>query len=258
MPSAVFDQKNVSYLKLAPFREVFEEGLPILVYHKVGPRPRGLKLKSIQMPEKVFQRQIAELTEAGFQTITLDEWKSFSIPHSRKVIITFDDGSRGVLRNAEKHMAKSGFKAIQYIVANHIGDINQWDVDNGEAKDALMDKEEIRDWLARGHQIGSHTLTHPKLAKTAADKARMEIFDSKKKLEDTFGIPIRHFCYPYGSYNAAARDFVGEAGYETAVTLKPGVNQPDALPLELLRIGTRHPTRNFRAVVKRFLGLEGK
>jgi len=248
-------RKNVCYTELAPFRELFESGLPVLVYHKTGPRPRGLKLKSIQMPEKVFQRQMKELAEAGFRTVLPDDWRASAQPGSRRFIITFDDGSRGVLRHAAPHLAAHGFQAIQYIVADHIGGRNQWDIDAGEAPDALMNADEIREWLASGHQIGSHTLSHPRLTDIPLERAREEITAGKKKLEDLFGIPIRHFCYPYGNYNPAVRDLVGEAGYETAVTLKPGVNTPDTPPLELRRIGARHATRNFRTFLLRFVGI---
>ncbi len=61
-----------------------------------------------------------------------------------------------------------------------------------------MDERQIRDWLAAGHEIGAHTLTHPALAELPPERARAEIFDSRKLLEDRFGVPVRHFCYPYG------------------------------------------------------------
>jgi peptidoglycan/xylan/chitin deacetylase (PgdA/CDA1 family) len=73
--------------------------------------------------------------------------------------------------------------------------------------------------------------------------ARAEIFESKKALEDRFGLPIRYFCYPYGDCNEQVRGWVAEAGYEAAVTVEPGVNGPDADPLRLRRfIARQHHT----------------
>ena len=63
-------------------------------------------------------------------------------------------------------------------------------------------------------------MTHPRLTALPPECARAEIFDSKRALEDRFGIPIRHFCYPYGDYNRAVRDLVEEAGYATACTVQ--------------------------------------
>ena len=73
--------------------------------------------------------------------------------------------------------------------------------------------------------IGAHTLTHPMLAKHDADVARREIAGSKQRLEAELGIPIRHFAYPVGDPGSAGpRDFalVAEAGFESAVTTRPG------------------------------------
>ena len=64
-----------------------------------------------------------------------------------------------------------------------------------------MDRSEIAEWLHCGHEIGSHGLVHQDLTTLSQEEARREIVDSKKQLEDDFGQPIKHFCYPYGAWN---------------------------------------------------------
>src|SRR5262249_59994971 len=112
--------------------------------------------------------------------------------------------------------------AIEFLPVNFLGKSNEWDVGRGEASERIMDCAQVRDWLAVGHDIGSHTLTHPFLTRLAHDQAREEIRASKRKLEDLFGRAIEHFCYPYGDCNAAVRDWVMEAGYRTASTTEFG------------------------------------
>jgi peptidoglycan/xylan/chitin deacetylase (PgdA/CDA1 family) len=99
-----------------------------------------------------------------------------------------------------------------------------------------MDEAAVRDWLAAGQQIGSHSLSHPNLRKIPLTQAREEIVASRKRLEDMFGLAVEHFCYPYGSYNEAIRDLVGEAGYRTACTVRFGVNRNGVSPFELNRV----------------------
>ncbi len=73
--------------------------------------------------------------------------------------------------------------------------------------------------------IGAHTLSHPMLAKHDDAMARAEIGDSGKFVADELGITVRHFAYPVGDPGSAGpRDFAlaQEAGYETAVTTRPG------------------------------------
>jgi len=73
--------------------------------------------------------------------------------------------------------------------------------------------------------IGAHTQTHPMLAKHDNDRARTEIAGSKTGIEARLGSEVRHFAYPVGdSGSAGTRDFAlaREAGFETAVTTRPG------------------------------------
>lgn len=238
-----------NFSRLEPFLPYSEQAAPIFMYHKVGPMPGRVKHRAIYLSKKWFTRQMRELHEAKFAVVALSEWKKFG-EQRRQTVLTFDDGSRTVLEHGAAEMAKYGFRGIQYLVADQIGGYNEWDVKQGEVRDALMNESEVREWLAMGHEIGSHTVTHPRLAKISKDKAREEIFASKARLEDRFGVPIKHFCYPYGSWNKTVRDFVEEAGYETATTTDPGLAANVTDPFALPRIGARYPKRNVRTVLR--------
>jgi peptidoglycan/xylan/chitin deacetylase (PgdA/CDA1 family) len=117
-----------------------------------------------------------------------------------------------------------------------------------------MDHAEIREWLAAGHEIGSHSCTHPHLSRIPLPQAREEITASKKKLEDLFGRPVEHFCYPYGDRNDAVVDLVREAGYRTACTMDFGVNTVATSPLALRRILARHPSLRPSLWISRVIG----
>jgi peptidoglycan/xylan/chitin deacetylase (PgdA/CDA1 family) len=108
--------------------------------------------------------------------------------------------------------------------------------------------------LAAGHQIGSHTLTHPHLTQLPIGRAREEITSSRKKLEDLFQRPVDHFCYPYGDWKPAVRDLVAEAGYRTATTVDFGVNPPGADALGLKRVTARYASFRPSAWVRRLIG----
>jgi peptidoglycan/xylan/chitin deacetylase (PgdA/CDA1 family) len=166
----------------------------------------------------------------------------------RKVILTFDDGYVNVLRHGLESMAQARLSSIQFLPANLLGKCNEWDVSAGEVPEQIMDMAQVREWISAGHEIGSHTLTHPYLTRLTAEKAREEISASKKKLEDLFGKPIEHFCYPYGDWNDAVRDLAQEAGYKTACTTVTGINRPEDSPFTLKRFTARYPSRNLKAL----------
>ena len=243
---------KIHYSTLRDHAELFDQGLPILCYHKVGERPSGVKWRSLYVSSALFARQMAELTAAGYKSADL----SASLPDSdnphRQVVITFDDGYVNVLENAAPVLASHGFRAIQFIVSGAIGSVNHWDVrDAGEVPEKLMSKAEIREWLAQGHAIGSHSVSHPRLTRLSREQQREELSASKKQLEDTFGVPIDHFCYPYGDTDAALQELIAECGYRTASTQIGGVNTRSTQRSTLRRLEARYPKRSPRAVLRR-------
>ena len=237
------------YSALAPFRRIFSQGNPVLTYHKLGPRAPRARLKGMYLSGKLFVRQLDELRTAGFCSGSLGE--SAGPRREMRVVITFDDGYVNVLRHGLEPLANTGFQAVQFLVANLIGRHNEWDVAQGEAPEPMMDAAQVREWIAAGHDIGSHTLTHPWLTRIPVSVAREEITASRKKLEDTFGRPIQHFCYPYGDWNEPVRDLVADAGYQTACTTQPGVNTGSDSPFALKRFTARYPSRNLKGIWSR-------
>jgi len=239
------------YHSLQPFRKMFQTGTPVLTYHKLGPRPSGVRLKGLYVGEKLFTQQLAELRQAGFTTPLLTEMFPIGENFQKQIAITFDDGFSNVLRYGLKPLAENKFRAIQFLVAGLLGKTNEWDARNGETPEPLMDVAQASEWLDAGHEIGSHTLTHPHLTRIPLEQAREEIVASKKKLEDLFGRAVEHFCYPYGDWNEAVRDLVIAAGYKTAFTTTAGVNISGDSPFELKRFTARYPSRNLKAIWSR-------
>lgn len=242
-----------SYYNLKPFAEMFRTGVPMLMYHKIGPRPSKTRLKGLYVSPAVFARQLGEFREAGFAAARPAGACLDGAP-SPRVVLTFDDGFRNVFEHALEPLARHRLTAVLFLVPSLIGKLNEWEIREGETPEPLMDAAEVRQWLQAGHAIGSHSLTHACLPRLTMRDAREEIFASKKKLEDTFGAPVEDFCYPYGEWNAAVRDLVMEAGYRTASTTVYGVNTPATSPFALRRLTVRHPTRTLRTLRAKFLG----
>lgn len=241
------------YHSYAPFRRLFETGAPVLTYHKLGPRPRGARLKGLYVSARLFERQLAELHAAGFASAPIAAALAPPGRPARRVAITFDDGFACVAQHGLDALARHGFHAIQFLVSDRLGATNDWDAD--EAPERLMDERQTREWLAAGHSIGAHTRTHAWLTRIPAAQAREEIRASKAALEDRFGVPVEDFCYPYGDWNPAVRDEVAAAGYRTACTVEPGVNTPATPPFEIRRLTARYPSRNFKALWGRLRAL---
>jgi len=81
----------------------------------------------------------------------------------------------------------------------------------------VMSKSQIRK-LSKKFEIGAHTVNHVDLTKVSLKKAREEIVNSKKELEEIIGKKVEWFCYPKGKYNKKIINLVEEAGFRYART----------------------------------------
>ena len=251
------------YTHLAPFRDFFRTGNPILMYHHVGPRRRGVRIKGLYVSPELFAQQMAELAADGFTTPAFgaatcdhaDSFPSTSLGGSnagQRIFITFDDGFRDVFEHALPVLQQHRFRAIQFLLPELLGKTNEWQLRQGDVIEPLMDPAQVRDWLIAGQEIGAHTLHHFRLTQIPPAQACEEITESKKKLEDLFGVAVEHFCYPYGDWNATVRDLVQEAGYRSACTTAFGINTPATPPFALKRITARYRSRRFGAWLRRW------
>lgn len=84
-----------------------------------------------------------------------------------------------------------------------------------------LSEEDIR-YIAKKHEIGAHTLTHPDLRALTQKTMKEEINGSKQWLEEVLGSEIEMFCYPKGLYNATVVEIVKAAGFRGARTTNLG------------------------------------
>ena len=98
----------------------------------------------------------------------------------------------------------------------------------------MMTWDQVRELHQDGHEIGSHSLTHPLLPGLGEDRVRAEVVDSRRQLSKLIGAEVASFCYPNGSYDERTLKAVAAAGYECAVTTQWGLNREQS-PFELMR-----------------------
>lgn len=92
------------------------------------------------------------------------------------------------------------------------------DKDTGWTADPYLTRwDDLQTMLQSGLlTVGSHTVTHPMLAKIPMAQVRTELWESKERIEKMTGAEVRHFSYPHSSYSPEVAEAVQEAGYRTA------------------------------------------
>ena len=100
-----------------------------------------------------------------------------------------------------------------------------------------------------GHEIGSHTVSHPDL--TIVDRKRLEdeVGGSKRDLEAITGRPVVTFCYPAGEYDREVIAAVERAGYRMALTTDRGGSIATDEPFRIPRYRIKEKTR-IRSVLR--------
>jgi len=88
-----------------------------------------------------------------------------------------------------------------------------------------------------GMEIGSHTMTHARLASVPAERAHDELEESKKTIEKKLGEPIDLLAYPAGDTSRDVAELAVEVGYGAAFTTEAGPILPGDDALSLRRIG---------------------
>jgi peptidoglycan/xylan/chitin deacetylase (PgdA/CDA1 family) len=95
------------------------------------------------------------------------------------------------------------------------------------AWDGMMTWDELKQLHAEGHEIGSHSQSHPILPLVSDKQLEIEVAGSRAQLRQRLGFEIESFCYPNGDCDERVAGAVRRAGYRHAVTTRYGVNSSD-------------------------------
>lgn len=205
----------------------YRGAVPILMYHVItAPKP-GTALPGLWVPQETFRATITLLADRGYRGVTLEQvwaaWHGGAGLPAKPVVVSFDDGYLSHWTHARPALRAAGWPGVLNLEAKNVGP-------------GGLSKRQVRDLIAAGWEIGSHTLTHPDLTAIGADELRHELVGSRQYLADTFGVDVDFLCYPAGTNNAAVRAATKAAGYLAATTVEPGIASKQDDPFGLPRV----------------------
>jgi hypothetical protein len=135
------------------------------------------------------------------------------------VTLTFDDGLRSQFERAVPVLDRYGFPATFFLVANTDARFTDgWAEENGfEWHKIDWSTEDIgllKGMIARGHEIGAHTITHKRDA--IAANPLFEATECKRLIEEWLATDIPSFCYPFYDTIGVLKEPTIQAGFRQA------------------------------------------
>lgn len=141
---------------------------------------------------------------------------------TRSVSVTVDDGRSGALSWLERTAPTLGVTATLFLVTRWLDDPAH--VPAREVYSEFGTWEQVARLHEAGHQLGSHSHTHVRLAGLRENEIKYELTWSKARIEQQTGVHPKHFAAPYGSISPLSIREAWAAGYETVASTVPGVN----------------------------------
>jgi peptidoglycan/xylan/chitin deacetylase (PgdA/CDA1 family) len=200
---------------------------PILLYHRFIRDEKDLERYPgteaiFTITEQRFDEQMRFLKEKGYTPVGLQEivdFVSFGRPLPRKpVAVTVDDGWTSNIDIMLPVLRKHGIKASFFVTTS----ADSWIYYKFKGLDGPLSREQVALLHAEGHEIGSHSVTHPHLIELDDYAVRREFADSKQWLEEATGRPCPDLSIPGNFYDDRIMHIAQECGYRAVFTANVG------------------------------------
>jgi peptidoglycan/xylan/chitin deacetylase (PgdA/CDA1 family) len=201
------------------YRDLYTHAFPVLKKYEI-PAMVYLPVQSIEAGEVPWYDRI-------FLTLRVLDQKSLDL--------MLDRPRRFTLVSHSDRMAAAA-EIIAYL--RRLPDRKRREFCDDLAKLAVLPREELEGRMLTWEQIqcasgsgimfGSHTMSHPVVSRLTPEERHLELFESRRILEERVGKPVEHFAYPFGKEadcGAATHAVLRRCGYRSAATMMDGLNR---------------------------------
>jgi len=214
--------------------------LPILMYHHIGDwGAANASWAPWVVKPADFAAQLDWLQVRGYHTITMAQLQAHreqGVPlPARPVMITIDDGWGEDVVIAQQFLQPRGMCGIFFVYTGAVGG------------SPFLSWPEVKALEASGHEVLSHTVSHPDLRQIPNARLVIEMRESRQRLEQELGHPVQALAYPFGLCDERVVNAARDAGYHLAVLAEGGnaLDTSSALTLPRWKISYDQPLSVF-------------
>lgn len=198
----------------------------ILMYHAVGTPIADDKLGLYNISPTLFEKHMRFIASKHRTALSALSEKMLRSEH-KTVSVTFDDGYADNLIVAKSVLEQLEIPFTVFVTAGAVA----------ARTSGFLTPEKLKELSeCRFANIGSHGMTHRRLAECSDSDLRAELHDSKQLLEDITGREISCISYPHGSVNQRVAECALEAGYRLGACSRFEVNRSAPNKMQLSRI----------------------
>ena len=231
------DYEKVLYPKQKVSVQYFPEGLVVLNYHDIQPTG-GTYAKS----KEAFERDLKFIKENNFNpvspTVFLNYLEGKAVLPEKPVLLTFDDGLKGIYQYAYPLLQEYGYQAMLFIIVSRIDnnpDYLTWK--------EIYEMQSSRVFSIESHTFNSHFFVDDENGRHAAlvsylllpdgsiesnDQYKKRILDdlskSKEMIEEKLDKKVHFLSIPFGIGNQSLNFLLKEAGFKGSFTSGGGIN----------------------------------
>lgn len=230
--------------------------VPVLMYHRVGQAHNDWEAR-YAISAANFAAHMRALARKGYHAIGIDaflDWLEGGPPLPEgAMLVTFDDGFRGVREHALPVLESLGWPFTVFLVSDLIGGQDIWTRASNPSGQIypLLDAAEIRDMQERGTSFHSHTRSHASLPSLDDGPLADQLAGSRQALAQLLGHDVTCIAYPFGHLDERVEAATSQAGYRAAFSTQPGFNRRDVNRFRIRRIdvfGTDTPAMLLRKI----------
>ena len=199
--------------------------VPVLVYHNIGARPKGL----LVIGASTFEEQMRYLKAEGYRAIRLEDLLAHLLQKrqlpKKSVLITFDDGHKAFLQYAHPLLKELGFPAVLFIQSDQISQ---------RPNSSSLSWSELRELVKDNVEVQAHSKTHNSLRRIAGESESVYT----RRMQAELGTPLallraqlpqlagglETIAYPYGEWDETLLRYVKQYGYMAGFTVRREAN----------------------------------
>jgi len=193
-----------------------------LLYHDVAPRPdwpvsgfAGGDADVYKLEPAAFDSHLTALTSLGVTPSLITGGQGSGDARSggnddRAWAITFDDGGESALSRIAPALEARGWRGHFFMTGGRIG------------TQGFLDRDGLRELAARGHVIGSHSMSHPLVMSACSHEQLLsEWKESVEALADVLGYRPAVASLPGGAFSRDVAETAAAAGIRVLFTSEP-------------------------------------